>query len=77
MKQSTLWWDKKYGKQSICGITQTRLRPGINKQGKTYTIRLKCKHTFYRSALQKWGNSFQTYVPCPLCRKKFNKYIIL
>lgn len=73
------WWDKKYGKNSICGITKTRLRPGKDKNGKSYTIKLPCKHYFYRKALIEWlfksksdlydDNKYKT--TCPLCRKEF------
>ena len=65
------WWDKKYGKESVCGITRTRLRPGKNLEGYTYCVFLKCKHGFCRSALKKWvtiGGS----TTCPMCRKYFD-----
>ncbi len=67
------WWNKKYGKNSICGITQSRLRPGKNYYGSSYVLKLPCKHTFYRSALQKWILTHPTVLPtCPLCRKIFD-----
>ena len=63
------FWDQKYGKNAICAITLTRLRPGKNKKGKSYVIKLnKCKHFFYRSAFEKWKENNNT---CPICRTKF------
>lgn len=50
------WWDKKYGKNAICGITKTRLRPGKNKNGISYIITLPCNHSFYRKPLINWIN---------------------
>lgn len=67
MSYNKPWWNKKYGKDKICSITQTRLRPGKNKNGKSYSIFLKCKHGFCRSALLKW---LETNNTCPLCRTK-------
>ena len=32
------FWNTKFGKHSICPITHTRLRPGKNQQGISYTI---------------------------------------
>jgi hypothetical protein len=67
------WWNKKYGKKSLCAITQTRLRPGKNKYGLTYCVYLNCKHGFYRSALMNWVLSNPIEIPtCPLCRKEFD-----
>lgn len=63
------WWDKKYGKNSKCPISYTRLRPGKDKNDIPYTITLPCKHTFNRTALFKWSSSNDT---CPLCRKKYD-----
>lgn len=64
------WWDKKYGKESICAITHNRLRPGKNKKGYPRSVFLECKHGFNRKALENWvlksGKS-----TCPLCRKYF------
>ena len=63
----TKWWNKKYGKEQLCSITYTRLRP-------KKSIFLKCGHGFCKSALIKWANiiienvSFST---CPMCRKIF------
>ena len=55
-----LWWDKKYGKDKICPINHTRLRP--RKKG---VIKISCGHTFYRTALKSWLKNSQT---CPMCR---------
>lgn len=66
-------WDKKWGKNAICPITQCRLRPGRNKKGIPYTIALPCKHRFYRSALTTWVEKLcrKNQTPsCPLCRKR-------
>ena len=59
-------WQKKWGNDHLCPILQSRLRPGKNKNGETYTITLKCKHRFYRKALHKW---METSNLCPVCRK--------
>ena len=68
MNKKKPFWDKKYGKESICAITLTRLRPGRNKKGETYIIKLKkCKHLFYRSALLLWYKKDER---CPVCRQK-------
>ena len=60
------FWNKKYGKNSICAITHTRLRPGRNKQGQTYVLKVKCGHIFYRSAINIWLENHDT---CPCCRQ--------
>ena len=66
---SGLFWDKKYGKNAICAITMSRLRPGKNRKGDSYVIKLKkCKHSFYRKAFEKWKNTHNT---CPVCRQEF------
>ena len=66
---SKYWWNKKYGKDSICGITHSRLRPGKSIEGFTHVYTLPCSHTFYSKALIKWLNvSFS----CPVCRRQFN-----
>lgn len=67
-----LWWDKKYGKESKCAITLTRLRPGKNKNKIPYSIFLHCGHGFNRNALMnmikfKYGEIHK----CPLCRANF------
>jgi hypothetical protein len=67
---SKLFWDKKYGKDKFCPITQSRLRSGKNSDGVPYTITTKCNHTFYRKALISWlENPISQYL-CPLCRTK-------
>lgn len=59
-------WENKWGRDKICPITQTRLRPGKDKNGVSYVITLKCQHRFYRKALNKWWlNSSKI---CPICR---------
>ena len=68
------WWEKKYGKDSRCGITMGRLRPGKNKDGLKYTIFLDCGHGFYRSALGKWAVKNPS---CPLCRKCFDPIVLV
>lgn len=66
------WWRKKWS-NSRCGITQSRLRPGKNKKGIPYTIKLKCSHSFYRSALYQWVLTQYPETPnCPICRQYFN-----
>ena len=66
------FWNKKYGKNAICAITLTRLRPGKNKEGIPYTITTPCGHTFYRSAFNNWLNDHNT---CPVCRKNLKNNI--
>lgn len=63
------FWSKKWGKDKICPITQSRLRPGKNKYGIPYIIELGCGHKFYRMALLKWS-SIQQVPKCPVCRKE-------
>lgn len=70
------WWNKKYGKESICAITQCRLRPGKNKQKQSYVIFLECGHGFYRSVLTQMV-SVKSNPNCPLCRKPFDPVIVL
>jgi hypothetical protein len=62
------WWEKKWGKDKICGITLTRLRPGSDKFGIPYSIYLPCGHGFYTQALLEWVINKET---CPMCRKNF------
>jgi hypothetical protein len=70
------WWSKKYGKNSICAISNTRLRPGKNKYNLSYSIFLPCKHGFYRSALIQWVLINPNNTPtCPLCRQCFDPLI--
>jgi hypothetical protein len=69
-----MWWNEKYGKNSICGITQCRIRPGKNKNGLDRCLKLECGHMFYRTALLKWSEKFiflNEFPTCPICRKKF------
>ena len=66
-----MWWNNKYGKNSFCGITKTRLRPGKDKDGISYICKLPCKHYFYRKAIQEWILHVENPT-CPLCRKSFN-----
>tara|TARA_Y100001970_G_scaffold256644_1_gene334592 strand:- start:553 stop:777 length:225 start_codon:yes stop_codon:yes gene_type:complete len=63
------FWDKKWGKTKKCAITRTRLRPGKDKDGKTYVIELPCGHFFYRKALFAWFDKNTDHL-CPLCRKE-------
>ena len=58
-------WKKKWGKNAICAILLTRLRPGCNKDGLPYVIKIKCGHRFYRKALYKW---YDITPYCPICR---------
>lgn len=64
------WWNKKYGKDSICPITKTRLRAGKNKNGVSHSVFLNCKHGFSRIAIQLWISSGNQ--TCPLCRRYIN-----
>jgi hypothetical protein len=67
------WWEKKWGKDKLCGITHTRLRPGKNKNEIPYIVTLKCKHSFYRTVLIEWCNYCTSDEPtCPSCREVFN-----
>ena len=71
----TKWWDKKWGKNKVCGITQSRLRPGTNKKGRPYVSWLNCGHGFYQVPLMQW--IIHSYVSsneakCPICREKIN-----
>ena len=65
------WWDKKWNK--VCGITQSRIRPGKNKNGVPYVVHLSCGHPFYTNALLEWMKQHPTSnnTPCPCCRKNF------
>lgn len=75
MKSS--YWKNKW-KEKICGITQTRLRPGKNKYGQSYSVFLQCTHGFYRSTLIEWIKNCPTPCPtCPICRVEFNSNSIL
>ncbi len=67
---------KKYGKDQLCGISQSRLRAGRNKDGKPYVVFLKCKHGFYRKPLSIWVREYNN--TCPICREIItNKFLSL
>ena len=70
---NTKWWDKKWGKNKLCGITKSRLRAGKNKDGQLYVTWLSCGHGFYTSALLEWVKHciIRTSPTCPICRKSF------
>lgn len=73
------WWNKLYGKDCICPITRTRLRPGRNKYGQKRSVFLKCKHGFERQALEDWVHtniSMGIMPTCPMCRSKFDISIV-
>lgn len=71
-QMSKPWWNKKWGSDKMCSITQTRLRPGRNVKGIKYTSMLKCKHHFYTNALLEWiKNCPNGASKCPLCRTSF------
>jgi hypothetical protein len=61
-------WSKKWGKEHICPLTQTRLRSGKNKDGIPYCIQTICKHRFYTKPLMEWLAKQST---CPVCRHQF------
>ena len=66
------FWENTW-KDKICGITKTRLRPGKNIYGLSYSVFLKCKHGFYRKVLIEWVKNCPTEHPtCPICRAVFN-----
>ena len=60
-------WSKNWGRDKICPITQTRLRPGSDRNGNKYVIKISCGHRFYRNALNKWLKYANN---CPVCRKE-------
>ena len=65
------WWRNKWGRDKICGITHSRLRPGCDKFGLSYCINLKCGHSFYRKPLVTWAEKCKECPTCPICRKSF------
>jgi len=66
------WWSDKWGSDALCGITQSRLRPGNNKNGFPRTSTLDCSHRFYTEALLEWVSKCPHDIPtCPLCRYSF------
>lgn len=72
------WWNKKYGKDSICAITQSRLRPGKDSHGLSYCLFLPCKHGFYRSAVRNFIILNDAKIlKCPLCRKEFDPSLVV
>lgn len=76
-----IWWDKKWGKNKVCGITFSRLRPGKSNDGYSYVIYLKCNHGFYRKPLGEWVikciREYEKEPSCPICRKKFSVNLML
>ncbi len=62
------FWSNKWGRDHICPITQSRLRPGHNADGIPHVITLKCSHRFYRKALYEWFITSKT-TTCPVCRQ--------
>lgn len=74
---SKLIWRNKW-RNKICGITQSRLRPGKNKHGLSYVVFLDCGHGFYRSVLQEWVYNCPSENPtCPMCREDFDATCIV
>ena len=65
------WWDAKWNKDNICGISHARLRPGKTKSGIPYTIQLNCNHRFYTNCLLHWMSVKKGEVRCPCCRRPF------
>jgi|TARA_B110000259_G_scaffold188246_1_gene245905 hypothetical protein len=66
------YWNKKWGKEHICGISFSRLRPGKNTKGVYYTTTLKCGHRFCTYPLLNWvKTNLSINAKCPLCRKEF------
>ena len=78
-EKKSAWWDKKYGKEAICPITYTRLRPGKYKNGEPRVIRLPktesggCGHAFWSKALHNWMLKSTT---CPVCRTPIPEKLI-
>ena len=66
------FWKEKWGKEHICPITYSRLRPGKYKNGLSYVIKLDCGHRFWRKALIEWMLKSKNF-SCPVCRKKIDK----
>jgi hypothetical protein len=68
----------KWGRDAICGITHTRLRPGKYSNGSRRCIFLNCKHGFYTKPLLLWFDKDPHTIPtCPLCRQDIKEDIIL
>ncbi len=73
-----LFWSKKWGKEKICNITFSRLRPGKSKSGLPYCITLECSHSFYTNALLECINNCKSdVVTCPVCRRGFDIFQII
>ena len=64
------WWNKKYGKESICVISYSRIRAGKDKNGLEYSTVLPCGHIFYTKALYEWIKK-SDITRCPMCRQVF------
>lgn len=60
------WWNKKWGSEKYCSITQSRLRSGKYKDGINRCVYLDCSHGFYTRPLLQWLWSNST---CPSCRE--------
>jgi hypothetical protein len=69
----TTFWNKKWGKESLCGITHSRLRPGGYSDGTPRCIFLECSHGFYIKPLFEWiREKGRENAKCPLCRLPIN-----
>jgi len=68
------WWEKKWGKDQICGISYNRLKCGTNKNGVLLSTTLKCNHRFCTEPLLKW---FSINNSCPICRENIKLEDIL
>ena len=69
------FWGKKWGKDMICPISQSRLRPGKNKHNIPHVRKLKCGHRFWRKAIDNWVITQcknRNQLSCPVCRCKFS-----
>lgn len=72
------YWSKKWGRDKICNITFSRLRPGKSKFGLPYCVTLNCNHSFYTNALIEWVNTSCTDIStCPTCRAEFDIYKVI
>jgi hypothetical protein len=73
------FWNKKWGKDQKCAITCSRLRPGKDRNGLSYTIELECGHRFWRKALVQWvitsyaNTTEHAHPSCPVCRQHIKK----
>lgn len=74
---SSPFWNKKWGKQSICGITHTRLRPGAYEDSTPRCLFLQCGHGFYTRPLFEWiKTKGENNSVCPLCRMKIDLFTL-